>query len=329
MAKVFITGATGFIGSHLADELIKKNHTIKCLVRKSSNLKWLKDKPVELVYGDFFDDKVLEDALKDVDYVYHVAGVTFAKKREDFYRGNVDATKNLLEICLRINPDLKRFVHVSSQAAVGPSFDPNNPVDETKDYAPLTTYGKSKMEAEKLVRGYFDKMNITIVRPPAVYGPRDYAIFEYFKTMSKGLQPLIGFENKMISLIYVIDLVNGFILAGESEKAKSNIYFISSEKFYNWREIGKLTQRLFNRKTLKLVIPHFGVYVVGFFAQVFASFSSKPAILNLEKVREITQAYWICSVDKAKRDFGYKENYTLEEGFKNTIEWYKVNKWIK
>lgn len=329
MSKVFITGATGFIGSHLADELIKKNYTIKCLVRKTSNLKWLKDKPVEFVYGDFFDDKVLEDALKDVDYVYHVAGVTFAKKKEEFQKGNVDATKNLLEVCLRVNPKLKKFIHVSSQAAVGPSFDPNNAVDETKVYEPLTTYGRSKMEAEKLVRGYFDKMNITIVRPPAVYGPRDYAIFEYFKTMSRGLQPMIGFDNKLVSLIHVLDLVRGFIQAGESEKAKSNIYFISSEKFYNWRDVGDVTKKLFNRKTLKVVVPHFAVYTVGFFAQVFAMFSTKPVILNLEKVREITQAYWICSVEKAKKDFGYKQNISLEEGFKNTIEWYKENKWLK
>ncbi len=329
MATALITGGTGFIGSHLADELLKKNHRVKCLVRKSSNLKWLKDKPVELVYSDFFDDKVLEAALKDADYIYHVAGVTFAKKKEEFYRGNVDATKNLLEVCLRVNPGIKKFVHISSQAAVGPSFDPNNPVDETKDYEPLTTYGKSKMEAEKLVRSYFDKMNITVIRPPAVYGPRDYAIFEYFKTMNRGLQPLIGFENKLVSLIHALDLVNGIILAGESEKAKSNIYFISSEKFYNWREVGQITQRLLGRKTLRIVIPHFAVHTIGFFAEVFGVFSSKPTILNREKVLEITQAYWICSAAKAQNELGFKEKFTLEEGFKNTIEWYRENGWIK
>ncbi len=328
MARAFITGATGFIGSHLVDQLLRKNYEIKCLVRKTSNLKWLKDKGVEFVYGDLFDKNILTPEIKNTDYVYHIAGVTFAKKKEEFYRGNVDATKSLLEITLEANPELKKFVHISSQAAAGPSFD-GKPIDETRDYRPLTTYGKSKMQAEKIVRTYFDKLNCTVVRPPAVYGPRDYAIFEYFKAMNRGLQPLIGFENKLVSLIHALDLVDGIILAGESDKAKSNIYFISSEKFYNWREVGEITQRLLGKKSLKIVIPHFAVHVVGFFSEVFGYMSTKPVILNREKVKEITQAYWICSVEKAKRDLGFKEKFTLEEGFKNTIGWYRENKWLK
>ena len=328
MARAFITGATGFIGSHLVDQLLKKNYEIKCLVRKTSNLKWLKDKGIEFVYGDLFDKEALTPELKNTDYVYHIAGVTFAKKKEDFYKGNVDATKSLLEITLAANPELKKFIHISSQAAAGPSFD-GKPIDETRDYHPLTTYGKSKMEAEKIVRTYFDKLNCTVVRPPAVYGPRDYAIYEYFKAMSRGLQPLIGFENKMISLIHAVDLVDGIILAGESDKAKSNIYFISSEKFYNWREVGEITQRLLGKKSLKIVIPHFAVHVVGFFSEVFGYMSTKPVILNREKVKDITQAYWICSIEKAKHDLGFKEKFTLEGGFKSTIDWYRQNKWLK
>lgn len=328
MAKAFITGATGFIGSHLADELIKKDYEIKCLVRKTSNTKWLKGKPVEFVEGDLFSEDVLKKALTGADYVYHVGGVTFAKKKEEFYRGNVDATKSLLEACYKFNPGIKKFIHVSSQAAVGPSFD-GKPIDETRDYHPLTTYGISKVEAEKAVIGYFDKMKCAIVRPPAVYGPRDYAIFEYFKSMNRGLQPLIGFDNKLVSLIHGVDLVRGFILAGEAEASSSNIYFISSEKFYNWRDVGEMTAKLLGRKTVRLVIPHFAVKTTAFFSEVFGFFSPKPVILNREKARELTQAYWICSIEKARRELGFKESFTLEEGFKNTIEWYKKEGWIK
>jgi nucleoside-diphosphate-sugar epimerase len=328
MAKAFITGGTGFIGSHLVDELLKKNYEIKCLVRKSSSTKWLDGKGVEYVYGDLFSHDILQNALKDVDYVYHVGGVTFAKKKQDFYRGNVEATKSLLEACYKFNPGLKKFIHVSSQAGVGPSFD-GKPVDETRDYFPLTTYGRSKVEAEKLVIDYFDKLSCTIVRPPAVYGPRDYAIFEYFKSMNRGLQPLIGFDNKLVSLIHGVDLVKGFILAGEADISASSIYFISSEKFYNWRDVGVMTQKLLGRKTVKLVIPHFAVRTTAFFSEVFGFFSPKPVILNREKAREITQAYWICSVEKAKRELGFSETFTLEEGFKNTIDWYRENGWLK
>jgi len=328
LARAFVTGATGFIGSHLVETLLKKNYEVICIVRKSSNLRWLEGKPVKLVYGGLFDNETLENAIKDTDYIYHVAGVTFSKKREEFYRGNVDATRNLLEITARVNPELKRFIHISSQAAVGPSFD-GKPIDETRDYHPISTYGRSKVEAEKLVISYFDKLNCSVVRPPSVYGPRDYAVFEFFKSMNRGLQPQVGFGKKLVSLIHVYDLVDGIILAGESEKSKSNIYFVSSEKFYDWDEVGSVAQKVFGRKTLKLKIPHFVVYIVGFFAQIFGVFSSKPVILNLEKVKEVTQKYWICSVDKAKRDLGYHEKLTLEEGFRNTVEWYKSNGWLK
>ena len=327
MKTALVTGSNGFIGSHLVESLLKKNYNIKCLVRKSSDLKWLKDKNIQLVYGDMFSKDVLSTELKNVDYVYHVAGVTFAKKKSDFYRGNAEAVKSLLGICLETKPDLIKFVHVSSQACVGPSFD-GKPIDETRDYYPLTTYGRSKMEAEKLVMSYFDKMKCTIVRPPAVYGPRDYAIFEYFKSMNRGMQPLIGFDNKLVSLIHVKDLVNGFIIAGESDKSTSNIYFISSEKFYNWRDVGEMTGRLLGRKTLRVVIPHFAVKTTAFFSEVFGFFSPKPVILNREKARELTQAYWICSVEKAKQELGFKEDLTLEEGFKDTIDWYRANGWL-
>lgn len=329
MAKVFITGATGFIGSHLTDKLINKNYEIRCLARKTSNLHWLKDKPVELVYGDLWDDKVLEKAIANVDYVYHVGGVNFAKKKEDYFRGNTQGTENLINITHRVNPGLKKFLYTSSQTAVGPSKGKDEPVDENTEYHPITTYGRSKMEAEKIVRKYFDKMNCTIVRAPAVYGPRDIAVLEYFKTMSKGLQPLIGFNDKMVSLIHSSDLVDGMILAAESEKAVSNIYFISSEKFYTWKQVGELTSKLMGKRTITLKIPHFIVYFVGMNAQFFSLFSKKPAILNLEKCRDLTTQYWTCSTEKAKRELGYKETLGLEKGLKNTIDWYREMKWIK
>jgi dihydroflavonol-4-reductase len=328
LAKVFITGATGFIGSHLADKLIAKNHQIKCLVRKNSNTRWLKDKPVEFVNGSLWDEKLLEKALADVDYVYHVGGITFGKKKEDYYKGNVEATANLIKVAHAVNPNLKKFIYVSSQTAVGPSYG-EKPIDENTEYHPITTYGRSKMEGEKVVKQYFDKMKCTITRAPAVYGPRDYAILEYFKTMSRGLQPLIGFGNKKVSLIQSSDLVDGMILAGESEKAESNIYFITSERPYSWKEVGDLTSKFMGRKHITIKIPHFLVYIVGANAQFFSLFSSKPAILNLEKCRDLTQAYWTCSGEKAKDELGFTETLGLANGLKDTIDWYRKEGWIK
>jgi nucleoside-diphosphate-sugar epimerase len=329
VSKVFITGGTGFIGSHLVDKLLAKGYQIKCMVRKSSNLKWLADKNIELVYCDFFNEQLITQAVEDVDYIYHIAGVTFAKSKEDFFRGNVEATKSLLKVILKVNPSLKKFIHLSSQAAVGPSPDREHPVKENALYKPISTYGRSKMEAEIAVKEYFGKLNITIVRPPAVFGPRDIAVYEYFKTMSKGLQPMIGFNDKLVSLIHASDLVDGIILAGESDVSNNNIYFISSEQFYSWKEVGIVTEKIMLKKSYRLRIPHALVFTVGFFAEIFAHFSKKPAILNMEKCRELTQNYWTCSVEKAKRELGYKQKLTLEDSIRDTVDWYFRNKWIK
>ena len=157
MTRVFITGGTGFIGSHLADRLLEKDCSVSCLVRATSSLRWLKDKPVELVYGTLFDKDVISNAVRDADYVYHVAGVTFARHREDFIKGNIDATRSFIGICHAVNPGLKKFVHVSTQAVVGPSAS-GEPADESAAYNPLTAYSRSKVEAEKIVKDYFSRM---------------------------------------------------------------------------------------------------------------------------------------------------------------------------
>ncbi len=192
---VLITGATGFIGSHLAEELHRKGYKLRCLVRKTSNLRWLKHLPIEYIYGDLFDAEMLRRSVEGVDYVYHVAGVTKAKNREEYFRGNHLGTRNLLDAVREVKPDLKRFILVSSLAAVGPSLN-GQPVDETTHYHPITSYGESKMEAEKECLQLTDSIPVTVVRPPAVYGPRDKDIFAFFDTMNKGLQPMIGFRDK-------------------------------------------------------------------------------------------------------------------------------------
>jgi len=326
--NALVTGSTGFIGSHLVDLLLKRNYTVRCLVRRSSDLRWLQGLPVEFVYGDLFDHDVLRNAVSSVDYVYHSAGVTKAKKKEDYYRGNATGTRNILDAVLACNPGLKRFVQISSQAAVGPS-ETKTPITEEVTPHPLTTYGMSKWKAEQECLAASTKIPLTICRPPAVYGPRDKDVFEFFNTMSKGLQPMVGFGEKYVSLIHVSDLVRGFVLAGESEKAAGQTYFIASKNVYGWKEIGEVTREVMKKNALRLRIPEFGIYGIAAFAEFFSLFSPKPALINFEKARDMVQNYWTCDSSKARRDFGYEQQLSLEAGIRDTVSWYKAHKWLK
>jgi dihydroflavonol-4-reductase len=325
--NVLVTGATGFIGSHLAELLLKKNYNVRCLLRKTSSTAWLKDLPVELVYGDLFDKEALRQAVYGVDYIYHSAGLTKAKTEEEYFRANTIGTRNLLDTAREHNPNLRRFVLISSQTAAGPSPS-NHPINEDAPPHPITTYGRSKLAAEQECHSVGNAIRYTIVRPPVVYGPRDKDVFEFFHTVSRGIQPMAGLHQKFISMIYITDLVRGTVMAAESEKALGQTYFISSSGVYGWRELGELSRRAVGRKVLRIRVPEAGIYAIAAVAELLAKFSSKPALINFEKARDMVQDYWTCDASKAKRDFGFEQQVSIEEGIKATIDWYKSVGWL-
>jgi nucleoside-diphosphate-sugar epimerase len=325
--KAFVTGGTGFIGSHLTEELIRRGYYVKCFIRKTSNLQWLKNLNIELVQGDLFSDDVLQKALEDVDYVYHIAGVVASKTKEGYYQGNQAATRTLLDACIRANPSLKKFVHVSSLSAVGPSLD-GKPVDETTPYHPITTYGKSKMAAEMECVQRFGKLPITIVRPPAVYGPRDNGLLTVFHAVKMGIMPQMGFSEKFASLVHVSDLINGITLAGESSRSAGQTYFISNKEYYSWDKIGEIAARVMKKKAIRLKVPVLIVYGAAAISGLAGHFSKKANIFNLEKGRDIVQKAWTCDITKARNELGYQPVVPIEEGIERTVRWYKEQGWL-
>jgi len=322
-----VTGGSGFVGSHLTELLIARGHTVRCLVRRTSDLRWLEGLPLEYIYGDLFDLGALRKAVEGVDYVYHSAGLTKAKTKDEYYRANTLGTKNLLEAALHGAPQIRRFVLVSSQTAAGPS--PGRlPITEDTPAHPITTYGRSKWMAEQECSKLKDKLPVTIVRPPAVYGPRDKDVLEFFHTMSMGIQPMVGLSEKYVSLIHARDLVRGIVMASEWPGAVGNTYFVTSKEYYGWKEVGEVTRRIIGTRAVRIRIPAFGVYVVAAFAEFLALFSKKPALINFEKARDMVQDYWTCDGSKAKRDFGFEAEISLEEGIRETVGWYRSNGWL-
>jgi nucleoside-diphosphate-sugar epimerase len=322
-----VTGANGFVGSHLVDLLLKKDLIVRCITRKTSDMRWLKDKPIEIFDGGLFDKENLRMAFKDASFIYHVAGVVKAKTSEGYLSGNVEATRTMLEVALESPATIEKFLIVGSQTVTGPSYD-DNPVNEETECKPLTTYARSKKEQEEVALSYSDKLPITICRAPAVYGERDTEVFIYFQTFNKGLTTLIGFDKKILSLIHVADLAEGLYLAATSDKSAGEIYFISSEKYYTWDEIGNVTAKALGKKALRIRIPHFIVFTIAAFAQFFAMFSKKPATLNIEKAKDLTQHAWICDTTKAVEQLGFRQKVSIEEGINRSCEWYREMKWI-
>ena len=322
-----VTGASGFVGSHLVDRLLAEGHHVKCILRKTSSKRWLENKPVEIIDCGLFDKEVLKEVLKDADYLFHIAGVVKSKNKEGYFTGNVETTRVLLDVICEVNPNIKRIVISSSMTACGPSLNGIPSTEKTVEH-PITTYGRSKLAQEQTAKKYMDNLPITILRLHAVYGERDTEIYKVFQTYKMGLMTLVGFNEKRLNLIHVADTVEGMYKASLSEKTKGEIYFLASEESYTWPQVRSAIEKAFGKKAITVRFPHFLVYTVAAFAQFFALFSSKAATFNLEKAKDFVQKDWTCDVSKAMKDFGYRQTVSLEDGMKRTIDWYREMKWL-
>ncbi|MFL6212691.1 MAG: NAD-dependent epimerase/dehydratase family protein [Blastocatellia bacterium] len=324
---VLVTGATGFVGSHLVDRLLERDAKVRCLVRRSSDLRYLKDPRLEFAYGGFDDATDWDAALAGVETIYHVAGKTFARRAKDYFDTNQRGTERLLAAALKRRSQIRKMVLVSSLAAIGPSRD-GTPVDEESAPAPITPYGESKLMGEEAVRAVGDLLPSTIVRPPAVYGPRDYALLELFKAIARGVMPMIGRYDKRVSLVHARDLADGIILAGESERSTGRAYFISSEEVYSMQTLAARIAEMMGRRARSLAIPRSLAFGVALAAEGLAALTRKPPVINRDKVRDLSERCWGCSIERAKRELGYNPQISIEDGLRDTIDWYKREGWL-
>jgi dihydroflavonol-4-reductase len=325
--KVLVTGSSGFIGSACVQKLLQQREQVRCLLRKDSNPHWLQGLPVEQVMGDFADVHSLESCVAGVDAVIHLAGVTKSKTRLGYYSGNFSATKNLLSACAIAGAKQLKFVYVSSQAAAGPSRG-NKPVHEEDEPRPISLYGESKLLAEHAVMEFNNIRPATIVRPSSVYGPRDQDIFVYFKSVQRGLLLLLGKGTQKVSLIHVDDLVQGLLLAIQPDLGNGRVYFLCGDGACDWQTIGGMVAKVLQKKPLTLHVPIWLLKLVSLASRSLALFSDEPALLNSDKVREMKQAAWLCSNERAKAELRFAPGISLQDGLQQTAEWYKANKWL-
>ncbi len=327
-ASVLITGATGFIGGHLAERLVRKGDRVSCLVRASSSLRWLKDLPLEYNKGEVTDPSSLIEAVRGIEVIYHLASVTKAVRPDDYYRINAGGTRNLLDACRRAGPGLRRFILVSSLAAVGPSTHAL-PLDEDSPPHPITDYGRSKLEAEQIAAEYHKDFPITIVRPPAVYGPRERDIWFYFRMLKKGLSVSIGSTNQLLSLVYAPDLADALIHLAGCQRAAGETYFVAHPRPRLWSDISEVILKALGRnRALRLSLPLPIVDVVAWLSEKTCALSGKPALLNRQKMREVRQPFWVCRTEKLQRDAGFVCPTDIENGIPETARWYSEHGWL-
>jgi len=319
--KALVTGATGFIGSHLCEELVRRGYQVTCLVREKSNLKWIENIDLKLIIGDCKDIESLSLPVSDNDYVFHLAGLTKACSRNEFFCANTAGTENLIKAVAKKNPKIKRFVYLSSLAAAGPSSN-GSPLSEGSEPRPVSSYGRSKLEGEKAVLKYKDAVPITILRPSAVYGPRDRDFFIFFKMLKNGVFPYWG--KCYYSLLYVDDLVQGIILAAESKKAEGGMYFLADSKVYTNDEIVNAISSALGTSAIRLRVPRF---IMPLFAYIGERIKG-PGIINRDKMNELIHSHWLCDNKKAKEELGFIPKVGIKEGMKWTADWYRIHRWL-
>ena len=319
-----LTGGSGFVGSHVAEELLNRGMRVRCIVRAHSG--WLTHLPVEICRVGFDDLPGIENALSDVDYIVHVAGVTKAKSRSGYWKGNVEPTRQLLQAAARVGR-VKKFCLISSLAAVGPNTD-SIPVNERSECHPLTAYGRSKREAELICASFNPQVPIVIVRPPAVYGPRDRDVFELFRWVSYGVKPVIGKAEKRLSLVFAPDLAKGIVEVLLSERTSGETYFISDPTSHTFTEQVDTVAALAHRKPIPIYFPAPLLYAIAGAVEAISFFGSRPAVLSLDKARDLLQEHWECSAEKITREIGFVCPTPFREGLRKTYDWYREMKWL-
>jgi dihydroflavonol-4-reductase len=325
--KVLVTGGTGFIGSHLVESLLQKGIQVRCLLRKESDLKWLRSLSIEVVYGDCRDEISLKEAVKAVDQVFHLAGVTKAIKEKTYFEVNAFGTENLIHSCLENNPDLQKFIYLSSQAASGPSGN-GSKKRESDQCEPVSPYGQSKRTGEELALAHAHELPLLILRPSAVYGPRDKDVYALFKCLSKKIKPCLAGWDQHLSLCYVQDVVRAILLAAEAQTKSGEIFFLSDGHDYRMEEIGDTFAKAMGITAFRIRIPKPMIFGIASFSEYFSKFSKKPPLINKSKVKEMVQKDWVCDITKAKTILGFKPQVRLLEGARFTFEWYKKENWL-
>lgn len=352
-----VTGASGFIGSHLVDALMRDGKDVRAMLRRSSSTANLRESDPEIVYAALDDVDAIAAALEGVDTVFHVAGVSAAFNRGEFERGNTMGVANLFEAARRAKGGPKRVVYISSLMAAGPSH-PSVARREHHRVEEFTEYGRSKLAGEKIAFevARSGAMEVVIIRPPLVYGPRDQDVLQMIKAANRHVVGQAGLEATWLSAVHVADLVRGIVAAGErgvplptrtndhvldgggepyhdvprdpTHPAGRGIYYFTDGERHTEASFGQAAARALGKRALTIPLPGPVVVTAGFLAQAAGRLRGKAPALNLDKARGTLSSGWWCNDARARAELEYEPEYPLSRGLEQTVRWLREHRQI-
>lgn len=326
--RVLVTGASGFLGSHIAEQLANDGHEVRVLLRESSSREFLRGFPHEEASGDIVDAASLPAAVDGIQGVAHAAGLVKARDEAHFSSVNGQGTANLLAAIEKNAPHCQRIVYVSSLSAHGSSPDGGpRPVDA--EPKPVSAYGRSKLLGEVAVRESALAKKSVILRMPVIYGPRDPALATLFQAVRFRFAPLLMGGRNRVSVLYADDAARAVIstLTAEADVA-GKVYTPEDGSVYTWRDLLKAVERYTGHSSIAIPVPRLGYDFAAFWTEVAGKVLRRPVIFTRDKVREMSQVAWVCSAEALTRDVGWRAEVDITEGARRTGQWYRAHGWI-
>ena len=325
--RVAVTGGSGFIGAHLLAALAARGDRVRCLLRPGSDRAHLPAAVEPVVAADLTAAGALERLVRGSDAVVHLAGLTRSWSARELQRVNRDGSAALCAALARARPAVGQLIMVSSQAAVGPSCG-RRPRREQDPPAPVTAYGRSKLAAER-VRQRHPRLPITVLRPPAVYGPGDRDIFAYFRLVRSGLRPELVPAGRL-SMVYVGNLVDALLLLLERPpRAGHRVYHVADRGVVTMSTVARWIAAAYGRPTLRLPVPLAALAVAGLPLAAAGRLLRRDLLLSRDKLREIAQPSWVFAASRIQHQLGYRPRVTTRDGIRRTAQWYLEHRWLR
>jgi len=325
--RILLTGGTGFLGGHLAGRLAAAGHSLRALTRGRDDGGVLAGSGAELLRGTLEDAASLQAAVAGVETVIHAAGLIRARRAADYHAVNAAGTLRLLEACAAADPPPRRFVLVSSQAAQGPSPG-GRPLREEEEARPVSDYGASKRAGEVAARGFSDRMEIVVLRPPAVYGPRDRETLEFFRVAGAGLRPRFPFGDLRLVMVHVEDLAAGILAAAEAPGAAGGTFALCHPEVLTFGGVLDLMAAALGRRGVAVPLPRSLLWCAAALHEGAAAVTGRVPLLSFDKARELTARAWTSDPSAAGRVLGWEARIPAAEGIPATAAWYREAGWL-